>query len=240
MSDTPKEPPKGPESDQAGPAPAGSSDSTASDAAATAADAPSVVASAEGAAASDIVIEVEPQAPSEADRVAELEAKAKDSHDRHLRALADLENYKKRVRKEVDDARTEAQGKVLREMLPVVDNLERALAHAEKQEVDIGGIIEGVRLVLRQFGQAFERCGVTAIDAQGKPFDPNVHEAVSQAESADVPPGTVVEVLQTGYKIGERLLRPTLAVVSRAPSAPPPSEPTPESGGADASGGAEA
>jgi len=78
-------------------------------------------------------------------------------------------------------------------------------------------MVDGVKLVLRQFAQALERCGVAAVEAKGKAFDPNLHEAVSQMESADHPPGTVVEVLQTGYTIGERLLRPTLAVVSKRP-----------------------
>jgi molecular chaperone GrpE len=165
-------------------------------------------------------IEVEGAAdPTPEQRIAELEAKQKDTHDRLLRALADHENHKKRVKKELDEARTESQSRVLREMLPVVDNLERAVAHAN-QGSDAQGIIEGVQLVLRQFAQAFERIGVVAIEAKGQPFDPNLHEAVAQLESADQPPGTVVDVLQTGYKIGERLLRPTLAVVSKAPAVP--------------------
>jgi molecular chaperone GrpE len=196
------------EPDQAGPPPSGDPDSTAGQATELE---PGVM----------IEVDAPAAAPAPDERIAELEARQKDTHDRLLRSLADLENYKRRVRKEVDDARTEAQGKVLREMLPVVDNLERALSHAEKAGGDVGGIVEGVRLVLRQFSQALERLGVTAIDAKGKPFDPSLHEAVSQAESAELPPGSVLEVLQTGYKIGERLLRPTLAVVSRAPAAPP-------------------
>lgn len=179
---------------------------------------------ADSTASSDPVIEVEveaPAGPSPAERIAELEAKQKDTHDRLLRALADNENFKKRVRKDLDDARHDASGRVLKEILPVLDNLERALAHADKQGADAAGVVEGVRLVLRQFAQALERCGVTVIEAKGKPFDPNLHEAVSQVETAEHPPGTVVEVLQSGYRIGERLLRPTLTVVSRAPAATP-------------------
>ena len=99
-------------------------------------------------------------------------------------------------------------------MLPVVDNLERAIEHAggggEKNP-----IVEGVQLVLRQFTTAFERLEVTAIDALDQPFDPNLHEAISQQES-DQPPGTVVQVLQRGYKSGDRLLRPALVVVAKA------------------------
>jgi molecular chaperone GrpE len=106
---------------------------------------------------------------------------------------------------------------VLKEMLPVVDNLERAIEHA-----GAGGeknpILEGVQLVLRQFTAAFERLEVNAIDAMGQPFDPNLHEAISQQES-DQPPGTVVQVLQRGYRTGERLLRPALVVVAKAKAA---------------------
>lgn len=149
-----------------------------------------------------------------AEKVAGLEKEKKDNWERYLRAAADLENLRKRQRREIDDVKLETKGKVLREMLPVVDNLERAIEHAttigEKNP-----IVEGVQLVLRQFTTAFERLEVTQIEAMGKPFDPNLHEAISQAES-DEPPGTVVQVLQRGYKAGERLLRPVLVVVAKA------------------------
>jgi len=114
-------------------------------------------------------------------------------------------------------------------MLPVVDNLERALQHAEEASkgTDQAAIVDGVRLVLRQFASAFERCDVTAVIAEGQPFDPNLHEAISQMETAASPPGTVVTVLQRGYKLGDRLLRPALVVVAKAPPAPPP-EASPE------------
>src|SRR5690606_7598114 len=108
----------------------------------------------------------------------------------------------------------------------VIDNLERALAHAGGAEGEARAILEGVTLVLRQFGQALERCGVSPIDAMDQPFDPNVHEAVGQEETAERPPGTVVQVLQKGYLMGERLLRPSLVVVSRAPAELPGPEET--------------
>jgi len=174
------------------------------------------------------VIPVEVVPPAEAvvpDRVAELEAKlaaaekdAKDNRDRMLRAAADLENGRKRAKREMDDAKLEAKGKVLKEMLPVVDNLERAIEHAAQQNKDdekIKPIIEGIQLVLRQFMTAFERLEVTPVEAEGKPFDPNLHEAISQQES-DQPPGTIVQVLQRGYRSGDRLLRPALVVVAKA------------------------
>ncbi len=159
------------------------------------------------------------------DRATELEQKLaaaekekKDNWDRYLRAAADLENLRKRQRRELDDARLETKNKVLKEMLPVVDNLERAIEHARQQSGD-SPIIEGVQLVLRQFLTAFERLDVTPVEAAGQPFDPNLHEAISQQES-DAPPGTVVQVLQRGYKSGDRLLRPALVVVAKAKPAP--------------------
>jgi molecular chaperone GrpE len=149
-------------------------------------------------------------------KIATLEKEKRENWDRYLRTAADLENFRKRQRRELDDARFEAKSKVLKEMLPVVDNLERAIEHAT-QQAGASPIIEGVQLVLRQFLSAFERLEVTPIEAAGQPFDPNLHEAISQAES-DQPPGTVVQVLQRGYRSGDRLLRPALVVVAKAPT----------------------
>jgi molecular chaperone GrpE len=149
-------------------------------------------------------------------KVAELEEKNKGTYERLLRTTADLDNFRKRTRREVDDARMDGRSKVLLEMLPVIDNLERAIAHAVGGHGDTKGITDGVELVLRQFLQALERFEVRPINALGQPFDPNFHEAVGQRESAEYPPGTVIEVLQRGYGIGQRLLRPALVVVSKA------------------------
>jgi molecular chaperone GrpE len=180
----------------------------------------------------EIPVEVEAPLDAPKDPVAELEQKlaaaekdAKDNKDRWLRAAADLENTRKRTKRELEDAKFEMKGKVLKEMLPVVDNLERAIEHAGGGG-DKNPIVEGVQLVLRQFTTAFERLEVTAIDALNQPFDPNLHEAISQQES-DQPPGTVIQVLQRGYRSGERLLRPALVVVAKAKPAPAP-EPAPE------------
>jgi molecular chaperone GrpE len=177
---------------------------------------------AEEGQAAEIPVEVE--APAAADPMAELKAKldacekdAKDNKDRWLRAAADLENTRKRTKREIEDAKFEAKNKVLKEMLPVVDNLERAIEHAGAEGKN--PIVEGVQLVLRQFTTAFERLEVNAIDAMGQPFDPNLHEAISQQES-DQPPGTIVQVLQRGYRMGDRLLRPALVVVAKAKPAP--------------------
>jgi molecular chaperone GrpE len=150
-------------------------------------------------------------------KIAGLEKDKKDNWDRYLRAAADLENLRKRQKREIEDAKLESKGRVLKEMLPVVDNLERAIEHATSQ-AGTNPIVEGVQLVLRQFLTAFERLEVTPVEAAGQPFDPNLHEAISQQDS-DQPPGTVVQVLQRGYKSGDRLLRPALVVVAKAKAA---------------------
>ena len=170
----------------------------------------------------EIPVEVEAPAQAAKDPIAELQEKlaaaekdAKDNKDRWLRAAADLENTRKRTKRELEDAKFETKTKVLKEMLPVVDNLERAIEHAGGGQVEKNPIVEGVQLVLRQFTTAFERLEVTPVDALNQPFDPNLHEAISQQES-DQPPGTVIQVLQRGYRSGERLLRPALVVVAKA------------------------
>ncbi len=177
-------------------------------------------------------------------KLAAAEAKEKDIYDRLLRTTADLDNLRKRTRKEIDQAKADARQKTLLEVLPVVDNLERAVAHAG-EAADAKAIADGVALVLRQFGQALERMGVTPLEAAGKPFDPNIHEAVSQTASPDHPPGTVVAELQKGYMLGDRLLRPALTVVSTGPG-PAEEEPAGPNGhdrsgalGSDGSSGSE-
>ncbi len=149
--------------------------------------------------------------------VAKAEQERKDAWDKYVRSVADLENQRRRSKRDMDDAKADARTRVLKEMLPVIDNLERALAHASD---DSSPVVEGVRLVLRQFSTALERCEVTAVTAEGQPFDPNLHEAIGQQES-DAAPGTVITVLQKGYRLSDRLLRPAMVVVARArPAAP--------------------
>jgi molecular chaperone GrpE len=165
----------------------------------------------------------EPQAEAAPDPIKQLEEKLaaaekekKENWDRYLRAAADLENTRKRQKRELEDAKFDTKNKVLKEMLPVVDNLERAIEHAGGgEDPTLKPIVEGVQLVLRQFMTAFERLDITAVEAMGQPFDPNVHEAISQQES-DQPAGTIIQVLQRGYRAGDRLLRPALVVVAKA------------------------
>ncbi len=154
-----------------------------------------------------------------AQKLEEAEKEKKDNYERLLRSVADMENLRKRTRKDVEDSKIDAKGRALKEILPVIDNLDRAVTHAEQTADDPAGVIDGIRLVLRQFEQALDRLDVKPVDAKGKPFDPNIHEAVSQVPSEDVSPGSVLEVLQRGYTIGARLLRPSLVVVAQAPPA---------------------
>jgi molecular chaperone GrpE len=177
----------------------------------------------------DEIAEISGPAAGTANIIADLEAKLaaaekdkKDNHDKYLRAAADTENQRKRSRRDVEDAKHDTRVKVLKEMLPVVDNLERAVEHAGTQSGAEAGqeasMVEGLRLVLRQFATAFERLEVTTIVAEGHAFDPNLHEAISQQESDTAAPGTVLTVLQRGYKAGDKLLRPALVVVAKAKS----------------------
>ena len=163
-----------------------------------------------------------PAEPSPAERVAALEAEKAELKDRMLRIAAEFDNYKKRTRKEMGEHEVKAREGVLREFLEIADNLERAVASwKEGEQKDVKSVQDGVDLVLRLFKSKLERHSVTAIVAKGQPFDPRVHDAISQAPSADVPPGTVLHELQKGYRVGERLLRPALVVVAKAPPASP-------------------
>jgi molecular chaperone GrpE len=169
-----------------------------------------------------------PASPEE--RIAALEAEKVDLRDRMLRIAAEFENWKKRARKEQSDSEGKVREAVLRDMLEVIDNLDRATA-ATGGATDLQSVQQGIALVLRLFAQKLERYDVKAVEAKGKPFDPRLHEAISQAPSPEVPPGTVLNELQRGYKIGDRLLRPAAVVVAVAPPSPPPgSDGKPEGG----------
>jgi molecular chaperone GrpE len=130
---------------------------------------------------------------------------------------ADFENYQKRMQRDLAQERRYAHGPLAAELLPALDNLDRATA-AAKQAGETGPLVQGVAMVQSQILDALRRHGVTRIEAQGKPFDPNLHQAVMQQPSASVPPGTVLQVLEPGYMIHERVLRPARVVVSAAPA----------------------
>jgi molecular chaperone GrpE len=132
------------------------------------------------------------------------------------RARADFENYQKRIQRDLAEERRYAHAAFARELLPVLDNLQRAM-DAARQQGEKGPLVQGVALVQSQLHDIFSRFGVTPIDALGRPFDPNVHEAVQQQPRTDVAPGTVVAVLEPGYRLHERVLRPARVVVAASP-----------------------
>jgi molecular chaperone GrpE len=126
---------------------------------------------------------------------------------------ADFENYQKRAARDRDVERKYAVAPLARDLLPALDNLQRAM-DAAKQVGESGPLVQGVAATQAQLVQLLGRHGITPIEAQDQPFDPNKHEAVMQKPSADHPPGTVVQVLQTGYQLHDRILRPATVVVS--------------------------
>jgi molecular chaperone GrpE len=129
---------------------------------------------------------------------------------------ADFENYQKRVQRDMAQERRYAQKPLALDLLAALDNLERATA-AAKQAGETGPLVQGVAMVQTQLLDTLRRHGITRIEAQGKPFDPNLHQAVMQQPSADQPPGTVLQVLEHGYLLHDRVLRPATVVVSKAP-----------------------
>jgi molecular chaperone GrpE len=149
-------------------------------------------------------------------RLEEKEKEAKENYDRLLRTAADFENYKKRAAREKEDWTKFANEDLLKAILPFVDNLERAVDHAEKV-VDTGVLIEGVRLTLQQILQALNKFGVSPFESVGKPFDPAMHEAMVVVETDKHEPNQVVEEFQKGYLLNDRLLRPATVSVSKPP-----------------------
>ncbi len=139
--------------------------------------------------------------------------------DRVLRLMADMENLRRRTEKEVADAKTYGASNFAREMLHVLDNLHRAVASVPAETVAESGplrtFVEGVELTEKDFLSRLARFGVKPLDPQGKKFDPNMHEALFEMPDESVPAGTVVQVVETGYSIGDRVLRPAKVGVSR-------------------------
>jgi molecular chaperone GrpE len=136
--------------------------------------------------------------------------------ERLLRALADAENTRRRAERSTAEARQYAISDLARELLGIADNLQRAIEAAGQQTADADpSLIEGVRATERMLEQLLERFGIRKIEALGQAFDPNRHEAVMQVDDAERPPGTVAQVIQDGYTIHDRLLRPARVIVSR-------------------------
>ncbi|MCC6993449.1 MAG: nucleotide exchange factor GrpE [Deltaproteobacteria bacterium] len=176
------------------------------------------------------------------ERASKAEAERKDFHDRMLRVAADFENFKRRTRKDLEEAEARGRKGLLLAVLPVIDNLERALEAADSTATGAAAasISEGVRLVHKQLLSSLEKFDVKVLPAVGQPFDPNLHEAIQQIETAEQPAGTVVKELQRGYGMGGKLLRPAMVAVAKAPPAAVAAPVAADVEGADASSPGEA
>jgi molecular chaperone GrpE len=166
------------------------------------------------------------------EKARETMERLKETHDRYLRAAAELENYRKRAQKERDEVLRYGNEKLLKDLFPVVDGLDRALAAAAADDP----LVKGVQLIRTGLEQALARHGVTSFSALGQPFDPNRHEALLQVPTADEPPGTVVVEHARGFLLNERLARLAMVGVARAPDPGPASA---VAGGADEGDGGE-
>ena len=160
--------------------------------------------------------------PPEVDPVSELARENKDLKDKLLRTLAEMENLRKRTEREVADARAYGVAGFARDSLGIADNLRRALDAVDpetREAADAGtkALIEGVELIERELLKALERNGVKKFDPSGQKFDPNVHQAMYEVPDESAPPGTVAQVIQAGYMIGDRVLRPAMVAVTKRP-----------------------
>jgi molecular chaperone GrpE len=150
-------------------------------------------------------------------KVAELQAQLKEASDRALRTQAELENYRKRAQRELADERRYAVVPLVRDLLPVVDNLQRAI-DAAQQTTEGQGLLEGVKLVVTQLEAVLKQHGCLPIETVGTPFDPNQHQAIAQEPSTEHPAGTVTRATQVGYKLHDRVIRPAQVFVSTGKS----------------------
>jgi molecular chaperone GrpE len=156
-------------------------------------------------------------------RLAEAEAKAKESFENYLRAVAETENVRKRAQRDVESASRYAIDRFAAELLEARDSLELGIAAAPG--ADPARLVEGMEATLRLVNRAFEKSGISVVDPQGQPFNPEFHEAMVTQPTADHPPGTVMAVVQKGYVLNGRLLRPARVVIARAPE-PAASQPS--------------
>lgn len=172
-----------------------------------------------------VEVEIETETPAEEEEtkpepeqlIEEARAEATRNWDLYLRERADLENFRKRSQREKEEAIRFANDRLLKEMIPVLDNLERAVEHAG-EETGIEGLLEGVNMTMEMFRKTLEASGVKPIDAIGTPFDPNLHQAMGQVETEEHPPNSVAAEFQKGYLLNDRLLRPSLVMVAKAPA----------------------
>lgn len=179
----------------------------------------SVAPEAQAAAAPGPTSTAAPANDTAPDPIAESRAERDRFKEQWLRTAADFENYRKRSKRDVDDARQRGKDEVIRDLLPVFDNLERAVQTAPGV-TDAASVLEGVRMVLKLFEDTTEKLGLSRVKTVGERFDPQVHEALQQVDSVEHAPGTIVAEIAPGYRFGERLVRPAMVVVARKPLEP--------------------
>jgi molecular chaperone GrpE len=148
--------------------------------------------------------------------LAAAEAKAQENWNAYLRQVAEMENYRKRTEREIDNARKFAIERFAQELVTVGDALEAGITAGASNPGPV--LLEGAEATLRQLQRAFEKAGIKIIDPAGQPFDPEWHEAMVAQESRDQPPNTVLAVIQKGYSLNGRLLRPARVIVSKSPA----------------------
>lgn len=167
---------------------------------------------------------VEPQLDEVEDLQARLElaqAEAEKFRDQYVRAEAEMANLRRRVERDVENAHKFGQEKISKELLSVADNLERAIISTEGDTVDVQAIREGVEMTLRGLLDTFAKFSIEQIHPEGEPFDPQLHQAMSMVENPDVEPNTVIAVMQKGYQLHGRLIRPAMVMVSKGGSSSP-------------------
>ncbi len=157
-----------------------------------------------------------PDAPS--DPLAEARAESARLKDQWMRVAADFDNFRKRARRDVDDSRKAGREELLKDLLPVFDNLERGV-HSAQTAKDVKAVVDGLSMILKQFTEVLGRVGITKVQTTGQAFDPSVHEAIQQIETDDHPAGTVIAEVQPGYIHGDRLVRAAMVVVAKPKTA---------------------
>ncbi|ANR69568.1 nucleotide exchange factor GrpE [Selenomonas sp. oral taxon 126] len=156
----------------------------------------------------DVTVE---DVPAEEDKTAELEAQLQEKSDRILRLQADFENFRRRTAKEKEELAAVITQNLLTDLLPLLDNFERAMA---VEQSDVEAFQKGVEMIFTQLREVMEKHGLENIEAEGAPFDPNIHQAVMRVENPDVEDGTITQVLQKGYQAKGRVIRPAMVQVA--------------------------
>lgn len=170
-----------------------------------------------GAADADVEANVTADGPAEVpagDPLEEARAEALRMKEQWIRTAADFDNFRKRARRELEDTRKVGREELLKEFLPVFDNLERAITSAQRA-TEVKAVAEGLNMILRQYSETLARAGISKVPGVGSQFDPTIHEAIQQVETDEHAAGSVVAEVQPGYQQGERLIRPAMVVVAK-------------------------